>query len=226
VIGDRIAGFEPQDSIGPAVTHAAAAIGVPVPELRWLPTEQLASGGPAELVGAAAAWGAPGGPFASLDGALIGIRAARESGIPFLGTCGGFQLGVIEVARNLLGHGSAMHAEYGTDGELFIDELLCSLVGQIMTVDIVDPWLERIYGSVRPTERYYCRFGLQPAWRAPLQAAGLRTVGVDTMDGDTRIMRLDGHPFFVLTLFVPQTSSTADAPHPLVRELVRVASGR
>jgi CTP synthase (UTP-ammonia lyase) len=31
-----------------------------------------------------------------------------------------------------------------------------------------------------------------------------------------RILELDGHPFFMGTLFVPQASSTAEQPHPLV----------
>ena len=82
------------------------------------------------LVGAAGVWCAPGGPYRSLDGALEAIRWARETNVAFLGTCAGFQHGVIEFARNVLGHRDAVHAEYGNaDGaDLFIDELLCSLV--------------------------------------------------------------------------------------------------
>jgi CTP synthase (UTP-ammonia lyase) len=38
-----------------------------------------------------------------------------------------------------------------------------------------------------------------------------------------RLLRLAGHPFFVLTLFVPQTSSEAGAPHPLVSAHLRAA---
>ena len=38
-----------------------------------------------------------------MDGALAGIRFARETSRPFLGTCAGFQHGVIEFARNVLG---------------------------------------------------------------------------------------------------------------------------
>jgi CTP synthase len=36
-------------------------------------------------------------------GALDAIRWARETGRPFLGTCGGFQHALIEFARNVLG---------------------------------------------------------------------------------------------------------------------------
>ena len=146
---------------------------------------------------------------------------------PVLGTCVGFQHGVIEFARNVLGHRSAAHAEYGDAGDesdLFIDELLCSLVGQTMQVDLVDPTLVDVYGTGTAFERYYCRFGLQPRWRPALQDAGLVVAGVDSSDGDVRIMRLTEHPFYVLTLFVPQTSSTARAPHPLVVSYLAAAS--
>jgi CTP synthase (UTP-ammonia lyase) len=54
--------------------------------------------------------------------------------------------------------------------------------------------------------------------------AGLRVVGVDDHDGDVRILRLDAHRFFVLTLFVPQNSSSAGRPHPLIRRLVALAA--
>jgi CTP synthase (UTP-ammonia lyase) len=38
--------------------------------------------------------------YRSLAGALAGIRFACEHGLPFLGTCAGFQHGVIEIARH------------------------------------------------------------------------------------------------------------------------------
>jgi GNAT superfamily N-acetyltransferase len=230
VIGDRTPGFEAQDAIEPAVAHSAAALGIDPPTVRWFPTDDLDREGPDRLRGASGVWCAPGSPYRSLDGALAGIRFAREHDIPFLGTCAGFQHGVIEVARHVLGHTTAAHAEYGGDdrddgdGELFIDELLCSLVGQTMRVHVVDDELAELYGTAHPTERYYCRFGLQPRWRQPLRDAGLRVAGVDASDGDVRILRLAGARFHVLTLFVPQTSSTTEGPHPLITSFVGAAT--
>jgi CTP synthase (UTP-ammonia lyase) len=92
-----------------------------------------------------------------------------------------------------------------------------------MHVELVDPDLVGLYGSSVATERYYCRFGLNPAHRPAIEAAGLKVAGVDASDGDVRVLRLDGHPFYVLTLFVPQTSSAPGAPHPLVLAFVRAA---
>jgi CTP synthase (UTP-ammonia lyase) len=224
VIGDRMEGFEPQDSISGAISDAAGFLGRSAPDIRWIPTDYLAAEGPAVLNGASGVWCAPGSPFKSLDGALEGIRWARESRTPFLGTCAGFQHGVLEYARNVLGNERASHAEYGpSEDDMFIEELLCSLVGQTMEVEVIDGELLAAYGDPNPKERYYCRFGLNPNWRSPLEEAGLIVAAVDAEDGDVRVMRIAEHPFFYLTLFVPQTSSSPDRPHPLITQFLQTS---
>jgi CTP synthase (UTP-ammonia lyase) len=225
VIGDLMPGHAPQDAIAPAIEHAAAALGMEPPEVRWWGTDRLDAEGPDALADAAAIWCAPGSPYRSLDGALAGIRFARERAIPFLGTCAGFQHAVVEFARDVLGRIDAGHAEYEGAGEdLFIDELLCSLVGQRLDIELTDPDMRDVYGSATATERYYCRFGMAPGVGPLLESHGLRTVGVDRSDGEPRILRLEGHPYFVATLFVPQTSSTPGRPHPLVLRLLAAAT--
>ena len=218
VIGDPVAGSEPQTAIEPALGHAAAALGLEAPRVRWVGTEELESGDPAaRLRDADGIWCAPGSPYRSFAGALEGIRFARERGVPFLGTCAGFQHAVIEIARDVAGIATADHEEYGHEGgDLMIHELLCSLVGQCLEVLIDDPMIQVLYGTNWADEEYYCRFGLNPIYLPALESAGLQVAGLDVSDGQPRIMCLDGHPFFVITLFVPQVSSTVDAPHPLV----------
>ena len=222
VIGERVGGHDPQDMIEPALGHVSDALGVARPAVRWVATDDLARDGAGEhLGGADAVWCAPGSPYRSFDGALAGIRFAREQGVPFLGTCAGFQHAVIEVARHVAGIAEADHQEYGREGgDLVIHELLCSLFGQRLDVRIVDDEVAAVYGSAQAEERYYCTFGLNPVYVPRLEAAGLVVAGVDVADGQPRIMRLADHPFFLLTLFVPQTSSTPGSPHPLIVALV------
>ena len=224
VVGDRRSGSEAQDAIEPALAHAGAATGIEA-GVTWIDTPSLLDDWEGRLASFDAVWGAPGSPFLSLEGALAGIRWAREQGRPFLGTCAGFQHAVIEFARDVVG-ADACHAEYGeAEGELFIQELLCSMAGHTMGVRLVDDELRSVYGGGEVSERYYCHFGLNPAYRDELEAAGLRVAGVDASDGDVRIMRLAGHPFFVLTLFVPQSSSSLNDPHPLIVAFLRAAAG-
>ena len=228
IIGDRTPGFTPHDAIDAALAHSAARLGAEV-VVEWFATPELERGAPEVLAGCDALWCAPGGPYASLLGALDGIRVARETGVPFLGTCAGFQHGVVECARNVLGMAGATHPEYGEgtpDGPLMMDERLCSLVGETMAVQILDDRTREIYGSDQAIERYYCRFALNDAHRERLAGGGLVVAAVDEVDGGARIMRRADHPFFYLTLFVPQVASTPAEPHPLVSAYLGVASHR
>ncbi len=74
-------------------------------------------------------------------------------------------------------------------------------------------------------QRYFCNFGLNPAHEAELLEGGLAVTGRDA-DGEARVVELPGHPFSVATLYMPQTSSTADAPHLLVGAFLAAAGAR
>jgi hypothetical protein len=77
-------------------------------------------------------------------------------------------------------------------------------------------------GKTEVIEEYFCNFGLNPAYQSQFDAAGLRIVGTDA-DGETRILALAEHPFFVATLFMPQLISTAERPHPLIVAFAQAA---
>jgi CTP synthase (UTP-ammonia lyase) len=193
-------------------------------DIEWIPTGDLETGAPDRLGGLDGLWSPPGSPYRSLTGALAAIRFARESGLPFIGTCGGYQHAILEYARNVMGFADAQHAEYdSTSSRLFISALACSLAGQTMRV-FLQPGTtaHALYGVGEADEAYYCNFGLNPDERPALEASGLVVSGIDR-DGEARIVELPGHPFFLATLFVPQTASTLERPHPLVTGFVAAA---
>jgi CTP synthase (UTP-ammonia lyase) len=69
-----------------AIRHAVGRLSVDA-EVRWLPTPSLLeSGAHATLEGCDGLWASPGSPYLSMEGALAGIRFAREHDRPFLGT--------------------------------------------------------------------------------------------------------------------------------------------
>jgi CTP synthase (UTP-ammonia lyase) len=70
-------------------------------------------------------------------------------------------------------------------------------------------------GPIRVTEDYYCAYGVNPAYRATLERGGLRVSGLGD-EGEVRIVELPGHPFFLATLFLPQTRSAPGRLHPLL----------
>jgi CTP synthase (UTP-ammonia lyase) len=215
IVGERIAGFPPHAATDAAIAHSAAALGVQV-DARWIATDE-------ELPAVDAIWCAPGSPYRSLDGALAALRHGREQGVPTLGTCGGCQHMLLEFARDVLGIADAQHAEYDPyASRLFVTPLTCEVAGRTMHVTL-DP-ASRLYGGETDVqEQYYCNFGLNPEYRAQLDAAGFRIMGVDA-DGDARVFELDEHPFYVATLFVPQMRSEAARPHPVVTEFVAAAA--
>jgi CTP synthase (UTP-ammonia lyase) len=55
-----------------------------------------------------------------------------------------------------------------------------------------------------------------------MEQGGVRVSGVST-DGGVRIIELPDHPFFLATGFLPQLSSTAGKPHPLLVAYLRAA---
>src|SRR5262245_4040505 len=162
-------------------------------------------------------WLVPGSPYASAEGAIAAVRTARERGIPFLGTCGGFQHAVLMLARDLCGIDEAAHAEYGPDGELVIVELECSLVGHEGAINYEPGSLiQRITGVERSLERYHCSYGIDRAYIDRLTGHGVRFTAHDDA-GDVRALELPDHPFFLGTLFQPELAGDGTRPHPVVR---------
>ena len=70
-------------------------------------------------------------------------------------------------------------------------------------------------GAGITTERYFCRYGLNPDYLAVLLAHGLVVSGHDA-SGDVRIAELPGHPFFLGSLFQPELGSDEHWVHPLL----------
>jgi CTP synthase (UTP-ammonia lyase) len=75
-------------------------------------------------------------------------------------------------------------------------------------------------GAGPTTERYFCRFGLNPQYLDALEANGLVVSGRDA-DGEVRLAELPGHPFFLGSLFQPELSSDAAWVHPILRAFAR-----
>ena len=217
----------------PAVTaHLAipraielAAAGLPRQvEPVWIPTPSLDHYAEHQLARFDAIWCVPNSPYVSMDGALQAIRWARESGRPFLGTCGGFQHALIEYARNVLGMAEADHAESNPNAALpLMSRLACSLGGAKGTIRL-EPGsrLSAIYGRNEIVESYQCNFGLNPRYQSLLDTAVLAIVGRDE-NGEVRAVEMSGDPFFIATLYQPEQSAFGGAAHPLIRAFVRAA---
>ncbi|WP_411149522.1 glutamine amidotransferase-related protein [Streptomyces sp. A30] len=220
LVGDRSPNVVSHTRI-PLLLDALAERDRLVLDAYWIPSEEAAEEG--AVRGFDAVWVVPGSPYRSETGVLAAIRTARVAGIPFLGTCGGFQHALLEYARDVCGLTRVAHAENDPDADDFlIEPLACSLVGHEAVVSVEPGSLaQSVIGSERTVERYFCAYG-PTRHLDTLRAHGLRFSGYDE-DGHVRIAELPGHPFFLASLFQPELSGDGSRPHPIVRALARAA---
>lgn len=185
-------------------------------EVHWLPTSALHAG--EDLSGYEGLWCVPGSPYCSMDGALTGIRHAREHGVPFLGSCGGFQHALVEYACNVLHWNAAEHAETAPGADLaVVTRLACALVEVVGDVTLVPGTrIAGAYGKPTIREAYHCSYGLNPELQDRLLGGALAAAAHDA-NGEVRAVELEGHPFFVATLFQHERHALAGRPTPLVQ---------
>ncbi len=194
----------------------------------WVPTGKIGEAA-RDLAGFDAVWLVPASPYENTAGALDAVRWARETRRPFLGTCGGFQHALIEIARDVAGLPEADHAETNPAGtQLVVTRLTCSLVEKSALLHFTPgSRLAAIYGCETATEGYRCNYGPNPVHRAALERAGLRFTAFDDA-GEIRAGELpvDLHPFFLGTLFQPERAALRGETPPIVRAFVAAIMAR
>jgi CTP synthase (UTP-ammonia lyase) len=205
-----------------ALKHSAENLAVSV-EYQWLPTIAFDHNEP-DLSNYNGLWCAPGSPYQSMNGAINAIKYARENKLPFIGTCGGFQHAVIEYGRNVLHISELEDIHFNPyNPNDYITALSCSLVGQTRHLSIKNnSKMHNIYGVHNVDEKYNCSFGINKAFQNELDNHNFHVVGFDEEE-EARIMLLEDHPFYVISLFQPQLSSSYGNPHPIIMEYLRAA---
>jgi len=190
-------------------------------ECVWIPTE---SAGTDQLAGFDGFWCVPGMPYRSAEGAMRAIRHARMTRTPFMGTSAGFQYAILEFARDVLGLTEADHQKSNPKSTMpVIAPLGCALAGVQSRVRFTDgSHLRKAYGTPDSVEEYHCSFGLNNRYRRLLEGNDLYVAAVDDQH-EIRAVELDGHPFFVATLFQPEMRA---AKSPIVEAFVHSCAKR
>jgi CTP synthase (UTP-ammonia lyase) len=208
LVGD----FNDQQKSHLAIAKALAAVPEGAATGVWIPTDSI--GKVESLAEYDGIWCVPGMPYRSADGALAAIRYARISRTPFLGTSAGFQYALIEYARNVLGFADADHQKTNPKAAMpLISPLGCALAGMKGRVRFTaGSQLQKAYRVAESVEHYHCSFGLNGRYRRLVEGGHLYVAAVDDQQ-EIRAVELDGHPFFVATLFQPEMGAL---PNPLV----------
>jgi CTP synthase (UTP-ammonia lyase) len=186
----------------------------------WLHTRTITGEVHRQLEPYAGVWCVPGSPYENMRGALAAIRCARTTCRPFLGTCGGFQHALIEYAEAVWDIAAA-HPEANSDAEdAVVAPLMCALVDVKGALHFEpDSRLAKIYGNSIATEEYHCSFGLNPLYMDRFDSGPLKIAARDD-EGGVRAVELDGHPFFIGTLFQPERRALRNHLPPLVKAFV------
>ncbi|MBN6054950.1 hypothetical protein JYK22_23640 [Nonomuraea sp. RK-328] len=215
LVGDRSPGVRAHARVPPLLEALRERDGIAL-DAYWIPTTEAR-----DLDAFDGVWVVPGSPYLSERGAVEAARTAREHGIPFLGTCGGFQHMLLEYARGVCGLDVA-HAENepeaGDGGRDFLlMPLRCSLAGHEGMVRLAPGSLiEQIMGAPVTVEAYSCSYGLNEHYERVLIEHGLVFSGHAEDDGMVRVAELPGHPFFLGTLFQPELAGDGSRPHPVI----------
>lgn len=215
-------------SIVEALTHAGASIGVK-PKIEWINAEKLDK----KIINNLDAMITPGGfGVRGIEGKINAIKTAREKKIPWLGLCLGFQLAVVEFARNVLGlKANSTEFDSGTPEPVIIPhwEAGQDIMGGTMRLGAIEVVLEKdskiakSYDKTKISERHRHRYGLNPEYMKRLEKAGMKFTGIAPSDKTIEVLELPGQ-FFVGVQFHPEYKSQPLKPHPLFVSLLKAAS--
>ncbi|KAJ3394902.1 CTP synthase ura7 [Entophlyctis sp. JEL0112] len=175
------------------------------------------------------------------EGMILAAKHARENKIPYLGICLGFQIAVIEFARNVCDMPKANSTELDEATEhdvvIFMPEITKTHLGGTMRLGTKETLfgqgtegsiIRRLYGNVPVIhERHRHRYEVNPKYVAQLEAAGLKFIGRDEKEERMIILERDPseHPFFVATQFHPEYKTKPLKPVPTFLGFVLASSG-
>ena len=224
-------------SILKALEHAGTGLGAKV-SVRWIDTTDASSANAPELLEDVQGIIVPGGfGTRGAEGKIACIEYARTHKLPYLGLCLGFQMAVLEYARNVCGLAEANSTEFDPDcAEPVIDILPeqkkieglganMRLGGQ--DIDITGDTLasELFDGAERIRLRFRHRYEVDPKYVDVLTKGGLIFSGRHPVHPIMQILELprELHPFFIGTQAHPCLTSRPLRPSPMFSGLVAAA---
>ena len=234
LIGKYVELQDSYKSILESFIHAGAANEVKV-KVQSIHSEFLdASNVADQMKGLDAVLVAPGFGERGIEGKIEAVRYARENKLPFLGICLGMQMAVIEYSRNVLGLKDANSTEMNENTPFPVIDLMeaqknITEKGGTMRLGawacelMDDSIVKDVYGASDIQERHRHRFEYNNGYRTQLEAAGLKTTGINPQTNLVEIVEIEDHPWFVGVQYHPEYKSTVANPHPLFVSLVAAA---
>lgn len=177
---------------------------------------------------------APGFGQRGIEGKIIAIRYARQTGLPFFGICLGMQMSVIEFARHVVGLSDAHSTEMDKNTpnpviDMMEEQKKIKNLGGTMRLGTYPCQIEegslahKIYGSTLISERHRHRWEFNSDYIEAFEKAGMKLSGRNPETGLVEIVELPNHPYFIGVQYHPELKSTVESPAPLFVHFVAAA---
>ena len=166
------------------------------------------------------------------EGKIAAIQHARENNIPFLGVCYGFQLAIIEFARNICNLKDANSTEINPDTphpviNLILEQKETDTINTTMRIGThkinIQPntIAAKLYQQEDPMERHRHRFEVNQNYIETLTKNGLVFSGKSTDNKRAEIIELPDKYFFFATQFHGEFKSRPGKPSPAYKGFIQ-----
>src|SRR6266576_215097 len=224
-------------SIIKAGEHCSVHLGVNV-NFKWIDTSTIDPANVVRRLNDCHGIIVPGGfGVRGTEGKIECIRYARENKVPYLGLCLGFQMAVIEYARNVCGIKDANSTEFDPDCEHAVIDILPEQkkiegLGGNMRLGGKDISLRpntlvsRLFNnSTQIRLRFRHRYEVDPRYIETLERHGLIFSGKAPNHPIMQVLELpqDVHPFFLGTQAHPERTSRPLRPQPMFMGFIQAA---
>jgi CTP synthase len=222
-------------SIINALEHASIALGCKT-EIKWIETTGITNDNATGHLAGVDGIIVPGGfGTRGAEGKIACIKFARENKLPYLGLCFGFQMAVIEFARNVCMLEKANSTEIQPDCpepviDILPEQKKIEGLGGNMRLGGRDIELKpntiasKLFGQAASVRmRFRHRYEVDPRYIEQLEKAGLVFSGKAPSQPIMQILEIPTHPFFMATQAHPCLTSRPLRPHPMFVALVAAA---
>lgn len=218
-------------SILKALEHTGPYLDVKV-RLKWIETTNINKDNVKGVLEGVSGVIVPGGfGERGTGGKIECIRHARENNIPFFGLCYGFQMAVIEYARNVCGITAANTTEIEPDCS---EPVICILpeqeeiagLGGTMRLGGHDVIIKKgtqahgFYGKDVVRERFRHRYNVNTRYIDILEKNGMLFSGMAPEKRIMQILELPKSRFHIGVQFHPEFTSKPMTPHPLYKGFI------
>lgn len=230
-------------SLNEALGHAGLQTGAGV-EIDYIDAEDIECDG-VEILQKLDAILVPGGfGDRGIEGKIVAVRYARETGTPYLGICLGMHMAMIEFARNVCGMTGAHSTEMDIETPYPVIGLITEWRTETGVVEQRDEHSDMggtmrlgaqpchlvegtktraIYGSDVIRERHRHRYEVNNSLVPRFEAEGMTVSGWSADRELVEMIELPDHPWFVACQFHPEFTSRPRGGHPLFTSFVAAA---